>query len=64
MEVQDLERRIKEQEYGRGFDFSAAFPALMRKVYLWMTFALLLVVWLLTVLQHRPTFFELSTQTS
>ncbi|MBP7374789.1 MAG: Bax inhibitor-1 family protein, partial [Prevotella sp.] len=40
MEVQDLERRIKEQEYGRGFDFSAAFPALMRKVYLWMTFAL------------------------
>lgn len=40
MEVQDLEKRIKEQEYGRGFDFSVAFPALMRKVYLWMTFAL------------------------
>ena len=44
MEVQDLERRIKEQEYGRGFDFSAAFPALMRKVYLWMTFALAISV--------------------
>ena len=40
MEVQDFERKIKEQEYGREFAFSAAFPALMRKVYLWMTFAL------------------------
>ena len=38
MEVQDLER-IVEQRQG---SLSAAFPALMRKVYLWMTMALVI----------------------
>lgn len=38
MEVQDLERMIREKE---GV-LSLAFPALMRKVYVWMTFALVI----------------------
>lgn len=37
MEVEELERRISREE---GFSHSLAFPALMRKVYLWMTLAL------------------------
>lgn len=38
MEVQDLERMIREKE---GV-LSLSFPALMRKVYVWMTFALVI----------------------
>ena len=38
MEVNDLDRLIREQEGS----LSLAFPALMRKVYLWMTLALVL----------------------
>ncbi|MCI7309829.1 MAG: Bax inhibitor-1/YccA family protein [Prevotella sp.] len=38
MEVQELERMIREKE---GM-LSLAFPALMRKVYVWMSFALLI----------------------
>lgn len=38
MEVQELERMIREKE---GM-LSVAFPALMRKVYVWMSFALLI----------------------
>lgn len=37
MEVEELERRIRQEE---GLSFSGAFSALMRKVYLWMTLAL------------------------
>lgn len=36
MEVQDLERIVNERQGA----LSASFPALMRKVYVWMTFAL------------------------
>lgn len=38
MEVQDLERMIREKEGS----VSLAFPALMRKVYVWMTLALVI----------------------
>ncbi|MBF1590314.1 MAG: Bax inhibitor-1 family protein, partial [Prevotella shahii] len=38
MEQQDLERLIREKEGVA----SAAFPALMRKVYVWMTLALII----------------------
>ena len=38
MEYQDLERMINEKERG----LSLAFPALMRKVYVWMTLALVI----------------------
>lgn len=38
MEVNELERMIREQEYA----MSASFPALMRKVYVWMTLALVI----------------------
>lgn len=38
MEIQDLEKMIREKE---GY-VSLAFPALMRKVYLWMTLALVI----------------------
>ena len=38
MEVNDLDRLIREQEGS----LSLAFPALMRKVYVWMTLALVL----------------------
>ena len=41
MDYKEFEESVKEQEYGtREFALSEAFPALMRKVYLWMTFAL------------------------
>lgn len=46
MEVQDLEKIVKEQSsthrMERDLARSAAFPALMRKVYLWMTMALVI----------------------
>lgn len=38
MEQQELERMIRERE----MSFSLAFPALMRKVYVWMTLALVI----------------------
>ena len=38
MEVQDLDRMIREKEGS----LSLAFPALMRKVYIWMTLALVI----------------------
>lgn len=38
MEVEELERMVREKEGS----FSLAFPALMRKVYVWMTLALVL----------------------
>ena len=38
MEVQDLERMIREKENV----ISLAFPALMRKVYVWMSLALVI----------------------
>ena len=41
MDFKEFEESVKEQEYGtRELALSEAFPALMRKVYLWMTFAL------------------------
>jgi FtsH-binding integral membrane protein len=40
MEFQELNRMINNQE--KGFALSEAFPALMRKVYLWMTMALVI----------------------
>lgn len=40
MRQEDLYRMIDEKE--RGLDMSVAFPALMRKVYTWMTLALVI----------------------
>lgn len=46
MEIQDLEKLINSQDATRNMERdlsrSAAFPALMRKVYLWMTMALVI----------------------
>ena len=46
MEVQDLERIVKEQgsmsNIERDLSRSASFPVLMRKVYIWMTMALVI----------------------
>ena len=43
MELQDLERMVaNEQRQGRSSSLSAAFPALMRKVYVWMALALVI----------------------
>ena len=46
MEVQDLEKMVKEQSsmsnMERDLSRSAAFPMLMRKVYIWMTMALVI----------------------
>uniref|UniRef100_A0AB33JDX9 Bax inhibitor-1/YccA family protein n=1 Tax=Prevotella sp. GTC17262 TaxID=3236797 RepID=A0AB33JDX9_9BACT len=42
MDVKELERMIRQQESGMDMAVSAAFPALMRKVYVWMTLALVL----------------------
>lgn len=54
MDVKDLERMVENDRYrqagmtadnpigGRGYGLSAAFPALMRKVYVWMTMALVI----------------------
>ena len=38
MEYNDFTRVISDKE--RGLDMQVAFPALMKKVYLWMTLAL------------------------
>ena len=41
MDYNDFENRVNEQESStRTFEVSQAFPALMRKVYTWMVFAL------------------------
>ena len=41
MDYNDFENRVNEQEsFTRTFEVSQAFPALMRKVYTWMVFAL------------------------
>lgn len=40
MDLKDLEKQVFQQELGNGFAVSEAFPALMRKVYVWMTMAL------------------------
>lgn len=41
MDFKEFNERIREQEYGTNdMVLSEAFPALMRKVYLWMTLAL------------------------
>ncbi|KXB84009.1 hypothetical protein HMPREF3034_01006 [Prevotella sp. DNF00663] len=42
MDVKELERMIRQHEAGIDMAVSAAFPALMRKVYVWMTLALVL----------------------
>ncbi len=53
MDVKDLERMVENDRQqqgmtadnpigGRGYGLSAAFPALMRKVYIWMTMALVI----------------------
>ena len=46
MEVQDLEKMVKEQSsmsnMERDLSRSAAFPMLMRKVYIWMNMALVI----------------------
>ncbi len=46
MEIQDLERIVREQNSSanmkRDLSRSAAFPVLMRKVYIWMTMALVI----------------------
>ena len=41
MDFKEFNDRVRDIEYGNsGPSYSAAFPALIRKVYLWMTFAL------------------------
>ena len=41
MDFKEFNDRVRDIEYGNSEpSYSAAFPALIRKVYLWMTFAL------------------------
>ena len=49
MDFKEFNDRVRDIEYGNsGPSYSAAFPALIRKVYLWMTFDWLSVASLLT----------------
>ena len=55
MEIQELEKMIREKESS----LSLAFPALMRKVYVWMTLALIITAVTAYGVAHSPALLNL-----